>query len=156
MEDFGSVLWVLIILGAMVFNFASQSRKNREKGARDPHHEEAWPSSTAMPEASQADNRPEYPAHREFQPVTPAFEDECQSLEEIPEREYVPEFTVQRAADPGLFRNQTVNRLRGDAAEHAPTVEAAAEGATTGSIADKFDLRQAVIYSEILKPKFEE
>ena len=81
MEDFASVIWAVIIVGAMIFNVVSQSRKARGKGARQTPHGEAWPSS-------------------------------------------------------------------------APAITDAPEEATT--IAEEFDLRQAVIYSEILKPRFDE
>lgn len=152
MEDFGSILWLLIIVGAMIFNFVSKSRKARGKGDHHtPHHDEAWPSA---PDADA-----EIPMRPLFQPVTPAFPDECQSLEEIPEQEYVPEFTVQKAADGGHFQHQTANRLHAQAgtdeiAARAVTDEIGMESST--EIAEEFDLRRAVIYSEILKPKFGE
>lgn len=152
MEDFGSILWLLVIVGAMIFNFVSKSRKAGGKdGTHTLHHEEAWPSAP--------DTDAEIPMRPLFQPVTPAFPDECQSLEEIPEQEYVPEFTVQKAADSGHFQHQTVNRLRAQAgtdeiAAQAVTDEIGKESST--EIAEEFDLRRAVIYSEILKPKFGE
>ena len=53
MDDFATVIWVVIIAGAMIFNVVSQSRKARGKGARTPGHEEAWPSQ-AHPESEPA------------------------------------------------------------------------------------------------------
>ena len=80
MEDFASVIWIVIIVGAMIFNVVSQSRKARGKGGHAPQHGEAWPSSAAQtPESA-----PRPALRPELQPVTPAFPDECQSLEEIP------------------------------------------------------------------------
>lgn len=154
MEDFASVIWLLIIVGAMIFNIVSKSRKARGKGAPHPQHGEAWPMSPA----TDPDDAP-MPQRPVIQPVTPAFPDECQSLEEIPAQEYVPEFTVQKAADSGHFRHQTANRLRNgsesdEIAAHSLTNDAQEESAT--ALAEDFDLRRAVIYSEILKPKFEE
>lgn len=155
MGDFASILWLLIIVGAMIFNVVSKSRKARGKdGNHAPHHGEAWPSVPTSP-----DTDSEIPMRPLFQPVTPAFPDECQSLEEIPEQEYVPEFTVQKAADSGHFQHQTINRLKGapetdEIAAHAVSDLSATESST--EIAEEFDLRRAVIYSEILKPKFDE
>ena len=80
MDDFATVIWVVIIAGAMIFNVVSQSRKARGKGARTPGHEEAWPSQ-AHPE-SEPDPMPA-PRPAPW-PVAPVFPDECQSLEEIP------------------------------------------------------------------------
>ena len=155
MDDFATVIWVVIIAGAMIFNVVSQSRKARGKGARTPGHEEAWPSQ-AHPE-SEPDPMP---APRPVPwPVAPVFPDECQSLEEIPAEEYAPEHTTPKAAGRGHLRHQTVNRLMDDSgndeiAAHSLTNNA--PDAATTSQTEEFNLRQAIIYSEILKPKFEE
>lgn len=155
MDDFATVIWVVIIAGAMIFNVVSQSRKARGKGARTPGHEEAWPSQ-AHPE-SEPDPMPA-PRPAPW-PVTPVFPDECQSLEEIPAEEYAPEHTTPKAAGRGHLRHQTVNRLMDDSgndeiAAHSLTNNA--PDAATTSQTEEFNLRQAIIYSEILKPKFEE
>ena len=155
MDDFATVIWVVIIAGAMIFNVVSQSRKARGKGARTPGHEEAWPSQ-AHPESEPAPMPAPRPAPW---PVAPVFPDECQSLEEIPAEEYAPEHTTPKAAGRGHLRHQTVNRLRDDSgndeiAAHSLTNNA--PDAATTSQTEEFNLRQAIIYSEILKPKFEE
>ena len=155
MDDFATVIWVVIIAGAMIFNVVSQSRKARGKGARTPGHEEAGPSQ-AHPE-SEPDPMPA-PRPAPW-PVAPVFPDECQSLEEIPAEEYAPEHTTPKAAGRGHLRHQTVNRLMDDSgndeiAAHSLTNNA--PDAATTSQTEEFNLRQAIIYSEILKPKFEE
>ena len=155
MDDFTTVIWVVIIAGAMIFNVVSQSRKARGKGARTPGHEEAWPSQ-AHPE-SEPDPMPA-PRPAPW-PVAPVFPDECQSLEEIPAEEYAPEHTTPKAAGRGHLRHQTVNRLMDDSgndeiAAHSLTNNA--PDAATTSQTEEFNLRQAIIYSEILKPKFGE
>ena len=155
MDDFATVIWVVIIAGAMIFNVVSQSRKARGKGARTPGHEEAWPSQ-AHPESEPAPMPAPRPAPW---PVAPVFADECQSLEEIPAEEYAPEHTTPKAAGRGHLRHQTVNRLMDDSgndeiAAHSLTNNA--PDAATTSQTEEFNLRQAIIYSEILKPKFEE
>ena len=155
MDDFATVIWVVIIAGAMIFNVVSQSRKARGKGARTPGHEEAWPSQ-AHPESEPAPMPAPRPAPW---PVAPVFPDECQSLKEIPAEEYAPEHTTPKAAGRGHLRHQTVNRLMDDSgndeiAAHSLTNNA--PDAATTSQTEEFNLRKAIIYSEILKPKFEE
>ena len=155
MDDFATVIWVVIIAGAMIFNVVSQSRKARGKGARTPGHEEAWPSQ-AHPESEPAPMPAPRPAPW---PVAPVFPDECQSLKEIPAEEYAPEHTTPKAAGRGHLRHQTVNRLMVDSgndeiAAHSLTNNA--PDAATTSQTEEFNLRQAIIYSEILKPKFED
>ena len=155
MDDFATVIWVVIIAGAMIFNVVSQSRKARGKGARTPGHEEAWPSQ-AHPESEPAPMPAPRPAPW---PVAPVFPDECQSLEEIPAEEYAPEHTTPKAAERGHLRHQTVNRLMDDSgndeiAAHSLTNNA--PDAATTSQTEEFNLRQAIIYSEILKTTIEE
>ena len=145
MDDFATVIWVVIIAGAMIFNVVSQSRKARGKGARTPGHEEAWPSQ-AHPE-SEPDPMPA-PRPAPW-PVAPVFPDECQSLEEIPAEEYAPEHTTPKAA--GRLMDDSGND---EIAAHSLTNNA--PDAATTSQTEEFNLRQAIIYSEILKPKFEE
>lgn len=130
---------------------AQGPRKRRPQ----PGHEEAWPSQ-AHPE-SEPDPMPA-PRPAPW-PVAPVFPDECQSLEEIPAEEYAPEHTTPKAAGRGHLRHQTVNRLMDDSgndeiAAHSLTNNA--PDAATTSQTEEFNLRQAIIYSEILKPKFEE
>ena len=149
MDDFATVIWVVIIAGAMIFNVVSQSRKARGKGARTPGHEEAWPSQ-AHPESEPAPMPAPRPAPW---PVAPVFPDECQSLKEIPAEEYAPEHTTPKAAGRGHLRHQTVNRLMVDSgndeiAAHSLTNNA--PDAATTSQTEEFNLRQAIIYSEIL------
>ena len=155
MDDFATVIWVVIIAGAMIFNVVSQSRKARGKGARTPGHEEAWPSQ-AHPESEPYPMPAPRPAPW---PVAPVFPDECQSLEEIPAEEYAPEHTTPKAAGRGHLRHQTVNRLMDDSGNDeiaAQSLTNNAPDAATTSQTEEFNLRQAIIYSEILKPKFEE
>lgn len=161
MDDFATVIWVVIIAGAMIFNVVSQSRKARGKGARTPGHEEAWPSQAhpeSEPDPMPAPRPAPWPV-APVAPVAPVFPDECQSLEEIPAEEYAPEHTTPKAAGRGHLRHQTVNRLMDDSgndeiAAHSLTNNA--PDAATTSQTEEFNLRQAIIYSEILKPKFEE
>lgn len=147
MEDFASVIWVIIIVGAMVFNVVSQSRKARGKGAKQIPHSEAWPSPAPdMPTPSTAPVRPE--------PITSVFPDECQSLEEM----YEPEYATLKTAETEALRHQTTDRLKTahETDEIAAHAISDAPEESSSSIAGEFNLRQAVIYSEILKPRFDE
>lgn len=45
MEDFTTIIWVVIIIGAMIFNTLSKARKAQNKDGQAPsQHGEAWPS----------------------------------------------------------------------------------------------------------------
>lgn len=97
------------------------------------------------------------------QPVFATFPDECQSLEEIAFDEYTPEFETPETADftdPGLnaLRNLQTNLSMRDTKEDQSNLSGSnhTKEESLTKIIEKFDLRRAVIYSEILKPKFEE
>lgn len=200
MEDFSTILWTVIIVGAMVLNFVSKSRKARGKGGNEhPQHEEAWPSipwdnedEEAAPKTSTAEiptqkpfsNRPVTAGQPLSEPISvgkettrsesesgsdpkqpgtgnrPVFADfqgEIQSLEVIPPQVYETSGKEAKTAvsvsekasgkQPGPKKNESTGRqVRIPSSEEPEAAE----------ITEEFDLRRAVIYSEILKPKFEE
>ena len=150
MEDIGSVLWIVIIVGAMVFNVISQSRKARGKGHHAPEHGEAWPSSTMQPTIPARGMESEATVHPKPQSIELTFPDECQSLEEIPEQEYTPESIAFKTTEMNYNEHSTTTSDEIDVHSNAPSDK------NNTAIVGEFDLRRAVIYSEILKPKFEE
>lgn len=156
MENFSTVLWIVVIAAAMIFNVVSQSRKQAKKQARqaDDRHagSEAWPSwdPAAGP---QPDSREDTPVRQEVQPAvasaaTPTmapsagFEDAA------------PEGGSGHTAHLSGRGNAPKDRLA--AAEHPHAAYDDAQEDVSAEIAEDFDLRRAVIYSEILKPKFDE
>ena len=130
MENFSTVLWIVVIAAAMIFNVVSQSRKQAKKQARqaDDRHagSEAWPSwdPAAAPQ----------PAPRKDAPVRQGGSGHTAHL-----------------SGRG---NAPKDRLA--AAEHPHAAYDDAQEDVSAEIAEDFDLRRAVIYSEILKPKFDE
>ena len=171
MEDFASVIWAVIIVGAMIFNVVSQSHKARGKGTKQTPHDEAWPSPASdMPEPPATPARPASPTTPTARPkpFTPVFQDEWQSLEEIPAQEYTPEYTAPEMAETAAFRDHNMPKTAGHSRHRAAGRSTAPEKETIAaqvitdtpedakSIAEVFDLRRAVIYSEILKPRFDE
>ena len=145
MENFSTVLWIVVIAAAMIFNVVSQSRKQAKKQARqagDRHAgSEAWPSwdPAAGP---QPDSREDTPVRQEVQPAvapgaTPTM---------------APSAGFEDAA-PAAGSGQ---KGRMTATEHPHAAYDDAQEDATAEITEDFDLRRAVIYSEILKPKFDE
>lgn len=95
MDDFATVIWVVIIAGAMIFNVVSQSRKARGKGARTPGHEEAWPSQ-AHPESEPAPMPAPRPAPW---PVAPVFRTNARVWRRFPPRN--THRNIRRRKPPG-------------------------------------------------------
>ena len=148
MENFSTVLWIVVIAAAMIFNVVSQSRKQAKKQARQAgaRHagSEAWP---------QPDSREDTPVRQEVQPAvapvaTPTMAPSAGFEDAAP------------AAGSGhtapLSGRSDVQKGRMTATEHPHAAYDDAQEDATAEITEDFDLRRAVIYSEILKPKFDE
>lgn len=106
--------------------------------------------------------------------VSEDFPDECQSLEEISDEVYLAGFDdMDEEVQAGVFGEQKAvgNPLKSSGSirkngqntpSNAPSNSNQAQARilgkekSTDEIVKEFDLRQAVIYSEILKPKFED
>lgn len=155
-------------------NPASETVQSEAVGSMSPKREKNAPLSNIHPNVQETrnpdNNRQKVGKADSQQPLYEAFPDECQSLEEIPfDEAYFSDLDtasdLDAAEEPqtasftpltGLDAQSTArNKLRGVKQEkqvqnNTPAPDSLAE------MVEEFDLRRAVIYSEILKPKFEE
>lgn len=193
MEDFSTILWVVIIVGAMIFNSVSQARKARGKGAQTPpQHGEAWPSipwneENDAPTAHESPvlqpvREPEQPQHTARKvsgqtiitsPASETFTKEERIPEESSFEDVLPEsdssetifWTEFGMPEPEAIREKLRNssdaknkqEKKTDSRQKVPEKKRSSnDNPEDAELIDEFDLRKAVIYSEILKPKFEE
>lgn len=157
MENFSTVLWIVVIAAAMIFNVVSQSRKQAKKQARqagDRHAgSEAWPSWDPAAGPPQPDSREDTPVRQEVQPAvapraTPTMAPSAGFEDAAPAADFG--HTVPLSGRGGAQKGRMA------AAEHPHAAYDDAQEDATAEITEDFDLRRAVIYSEILKPKFDE
>lgn len=206
MEDLSTIIWTVVIVGAMIFNSVAKARRARAKGEqRTPQHGEAWPSipwnnagetdtaATKGPERSVISREPvtrgtattrkgETSPENETgagqtgqtgqtgqvampkQPVPADFPAEYRNPEGMARKAPETKRKEPRTAIPGVIGADSnarqvaerhagakKNEAMGGAGRISPAEEPGA-----AEIAEEFDLRRAVIYSEILKPRFEE
>lgn len=206
MEDLSTIIWTVVIVGAMIFNSVAKARRARAKGEqRTPQHGEAWPSipwnnagetdtaATKGPERSVISREPvtrgtattgkgvprsenETGAGQTGQtgqtgqvampkqPVPADFPAEYRNPEGMARKAPETKRKEPRTAIPGVtgadsdarqvaerHAGAKKNEAMGGAGRISP-----AEEPEAAEIAEEFDLRRAVIYSEILKPRFEE
>lgn len=206
MEDLSTIIWTVVIVGAMLFNSVAKARRARAKGEqRTPQHGEAWPSipwnnagetdtaATKGPERSVISREPvtrgtattgkgvprsenETGAGQTGQtgqtgqvampkqPVPADFPAEYRNPEGMARKAPETKRKEPRTAIPGVtgadsdaqrvaerHAGAKKNEAMGGAGRISPAEEPGA-----AEIAEEFDLRRAVIYSEILKPRFEE
>lgn len=206
MEDLSTIIWAVVIVGAMIFNSVAKARRARAKGEQDaPQHDEAWPSipwnnagetdtaATKGPERSVISREPvtrgtattrkgETSPENETgagqtgqtgqtgqvampkQPVPADFPAEYRNPEGMARKAPETKRKEPRTAIPGVtgadsdaqrvaerHAGAKKNEAMGGAGRISP-----AEEPEAAEIAEEFDLRRAVIYSEILKPRFEE
>lgn len=224
MEDFGTILWIVIVVGIMVTNVVTKARKARGKGS-EHSGSEAWPSAdtaespdttdtTEMAEMSEMSDAEECPTSARkaatrpvVNPGSPMPRPSAYRPEEARNRQNRPlnrtaattasmrtyeaataagmeamtaaaptasfgsgsVFAASTAAAPsgkGAFDAYAIGKTSGAAGISAASGGIGADGTVgrsdaqaaeeAAAIAEAFDLRRAVIYSEILKPKFEE
>lgn len=188
MGDFGTILWVLVIIGFVASNYVSKAQKSRGKGT--PHTGEAWPSSeeapqrdatgipgipgipdifdtlpgpTAKPAAPRTPRHPETSADK-----AAGRERASEGAASVPtprnraaEAEITPRNAPQAISSGTSARRKNSAPETGDEAKAKADIAAALQAAgqqeaPDSPLGEEFDLRRAVIYSEILKPKFEE
>lgn len=154
MEDFTTVIWIIAIIAAMVFNGVSKARKEAKKhagqGGKHTAHE-AWPSwdtTTAAEMQRQAEADDDSAETAELQPAATS----AASLTGYGENTgKTADFMQSERLVSGNSTMAAQGRAGKEAPEHPGT-----EDDTVAEITEDFDLRKAVIYSEILKPKFDE
>ena len=153
MEDYSTVIWVVAIFAAMLFNATSQARKKAKKQAHETQkhtQHEAWPSwDTQSADEMRHPDSQESVSGAETDRLRPAMQQPAPT----------PGFgeVARKTADfkssgrhTGRHPLEEILHEEHAAGDKHTTAEAVAE------ITEDFDLRKAVIYSEILKPKFNE
>lgn len=143
MEDYTPLLWMLII-GVISLSSVSKVRKMAAKAAKHLEEhlpKEAWPTwdtSEEQADAQRSDRREGEAAPSPFDPVV-------RQTEEFRQRDRHQPLQAAPASEMDAQRLTS-----------SPQGEDTPENSETSGIAEEFDLRKAVIYSELLKPKFEE
>ena len=183
MEDFGSIIWLLVAVGALVFSSNSKARKRAREVAKHAKElqgevtgREAWPSWDTPPQPD-ADETTGRATSWPVAPAAPARKSRTTASASEPHHGAA---TAPAAASSS-------NRLAYDGRQGAAATEKSRRNATekpqashhngvgdvvqslraahaNGTIApdlateirEEFDLRRAVLYSEIMKPKYEE
>lgn len=161
MEDFSTVIWIIAIVAAMVFNGVSKARKQAKRHAPqgDRHAgSEAWPSwdEASAPDSSPAEPHPAQRTQRaELQPATmpeaqlPGYGETTPEMADYMQSERLRSHNTIQTGSRLAQKNKKQPAEADEANETAPDNEMALD-------IENFDLRKAVIYSEILKPKFYE
>lgn len=164
MEDFSSIVTIVVFIAW----FAISYRNSRKKQTAKQPHEEAWPTETPLPTAARPAPSPA--------PASPKGMRASQAAQTA-QTAQKPQMARHAAATSsaagqqrkgkgeaaGLRRTSEAPRPLGRGAAVVATAPAddSIEMAEIGREAApearaEFDLRQAVVYAEILKPKFED
>lgn len=183
MEDFGSIIWLLVAVGALVFSSNSKARKRaREvaKRAKELQGEvtgrEAWPSWDAPPQPD-ADETTGRATSWPVAPAAPARKSRTTASASEPRHGAATApaaaSSSNRPAYDGRQGAAATEKSHRKAAGKPQTsrqngvgdvVQSLRAAHANGTIApdlateirEEFDLRRAVLYSEIMKPKYEE
>ena len=156
MEDFGPIFWVAVTLAAMIYGSVSKAKKAAKKGSTAPQSTpaEAWPTASApIPQRQE----------RQITPVTTSQQeqysgDEYQTAQIRRQIEHRPASSIQVPHPASAMSARTPKQPR-KSTEHPTETSASLDKGQTEPqtpFYEDFDLRKAVIASEILKPKFDE
>lgn len=152
---------------------SAETAQSVNGGRRRPNREKNTPLSSIHPTIQETcnpgNNRQKDGKSGDQHPVSETFTDECQSLEEIFPEEYFSDLDTASDLDTeeepqtasftpltGLGSQLTVRNERRGAKQGKQSQNSAPVSDSLAEMVEEFDLRRAVIYSEILKPKFDE
>lgn len=136
MDDIIGLIWAAIIIGWAIKTVANQ---NKRKTVREPHTDTTEGSErVALPKERRVGTVPAHPVAAARRMKSPA------------ETSYGP---ADRKATIRPLPNPSE---RNPAPHEAPFAAFQEQSAGANRSEEPFDLRRAVIYAEILKPKFEE
>lgn len=159
MEVFAPILWIVIVAVALVAKSSSKVRKTLEKAARSMETQgngEAWPTWDTAPQP--ADPQPAPPTFPD--PAGPQFPADPGSVGGENSL-FGPVIRKTKAARKQLRTTAAPSPAQSapERQQLRPTVTQPAAKPVDeerSGLAEEFDLRRAIIYSEILKPKFDE
>lgn len=152
---------------------SAETTQSVNGGRRWPNREKNTPLSSIHPTVQETcnpgNNWQKDGKSGDQHPVSETFTDECKSLEEIFPEEYFSDLDTASDLDTeeepqtasftpltGLGSQLTVRNERRGAKQGKQSQNSAPAPDSLAEMVEEFDLRRAVIYSEILKPKFDE
>lgn len=157
MEDIIIVVWVAMIIIGSLINAANKRR------AQESADEEQLPTPEEIREILQPAQPSVQPQTATKRPAKPAYETlegrsiESESLEQINPRDFAKRTNFKHAKGKAM-PVRTPNKAQ-RATPHTATPQRpnpAIKGEEAHELTRDFDLERAVVYSEILKPKFQE
>ena len=159
MEDIIIVVWVAMIIIGSLINAANKRR------AKEQTAEEQLPTPEEIREILQREQRPMRPKATAQRPTTPAYETlegqsiESESLERV--EPYAPNAARTRKKSksaPGTATTKRTAQRATAPAQSRPATQptASQQGMEGQDLARDFDLERAVVYSEILRPKYQD
>lgn len=161
------VLWMIILIAGAIMSISQKDQKKRAGTASDnedtptPDRREEWNRRMRdifgdLPTAPPVPTAPHYPQPVGTQGIDPAHPLARAAKRESAATEKVTAERVAAAPKPQKHKN-TAKTVGSDKTQaHLAEPESAVVNTDYGRMIDEFDLERAVIYSEILKPKFEE
>lgn len=167
MEDYTPILWILLIGASLLFPALTKGAKAaREAQKQMP---EAWPphssddDETESPRGSNPDTyrgagSDTYTPTTETQPGPKTDGRRSPSTTKQDSQTYKSGSLAEEMAAYKQYLQPDPLSARREAERYKPATaqEVSTRSESSSGIAEEFDLRKAVIYSEILKPKFDE
>lgn len=151
MEDFSNILWGLLIGGSIIASIVSKNKEEKQKKNADNADGELFPQEfqsempQRLPHERTLRTTPNSQSKKEFGGLT----EELEAYKKHVEQHRTPKSPAEKTA------TQSSSQSAMKASATISSVVTDAEHPSEAIMGD-FDLRKAVVWSEILKPKFDE
>ena len=157
-EDIGSIIGVIAIAGIAIYGKIAEYRQKNGKRRHATATEEAWPAQpghkpASTPHAEHDRNVAPDGAHGRKATHTASS---TENRADTPRTHRFGEaYAAAKRPQSGFAATGNAQQLKKGAALNTPkTSDATAETAAT-ELSEEFDLRRAILYSEILKPRYD-
>jgi hypothetical protein len=151
MDSLGDILYILVMVGALIFSVIKKSRDAARNRELVPEHEtEEYPQEAFPPFSEWLDDEAMKKPPREYQNETDVQPMQAEKLQHQKLQYKKPDYQSIQKSD-SLKRPERITRITRKPVHESLAEEANSYGDSSVWNGENFDLKRAIIYSEIIK-----
>lgn len=151
MDSLGDILYILVMIGALIFSVIRKSRNAARKGEVMPEYEvEEYPQEAFPPFSEWLDDEAIKKPQRDYQNEAEIQPMQAERLQHQKLQYKKPDYQSIKKSD-SLKRPERITRITRKPVHKSLAEEANSYGDSSVWNGESFDLKRAIIYSEIIK-----
>jgi hypothetical protein len=151
MDSLGDILYILVMVGALIFSVIKKSRDAARNRELVPEHEtEEYPQEAFPPFSEWLDDEAMKKPPREYQNKVDVQPMQAETLQHQKLQYKKPDYQSIKKSD-SLKRPERITRITRKPVHESLAEEANSYGDSSVWNGENFDLKRAIIYSEIIK-----